>query len=142
MAAAERPRLRRLRHGLAIPALVLSACAEPGPFHHLDVRDQTIPGTPFRASRAPDVDLGATSLRLVDGIATQARVSAIDDADEPMPVLELRSRDPEVFEVTRAPDLGRYVFFGAAPGSSELVIVSDGQQVGTVPVTVEPQRPR
>ena len=124
---------------LALLALLLGACDQPGPFRVLSVREQTAPQLAALLP-APDVELGATAMRLVDGIAIQARISAIDDDGEPMPVLELLSADPSVFDVTRAPELGRFVFFGASPGTAELLIRSDGHRVGTIPVTVVPQQ--
>jgi len=85
------------------------------------------------------VELGARDLTLVEGLAVDARVSAIDEDGEPMPVLELQSEDPAVFDVARGPRLGHWVFVGVAPGEARVAVLSDGRRVGRLPVTVQTQ---
>ena len=106
------------------------ACGEPR-FEYLSFAEASDPPI--------DVQLGENDLVLVEGIAVGTRVSAIDDAGDPMPVLTFESEDPDILGVARGPALGRWVFYGIAPGETRVEVHSDGERVGRVRVTVEAQ---
>ena len=119
---------------LSCAALLVSGCDDAS-FSHLTYGkrvEQT-------GDAAPATRLGGKTITVVEGLAVAARVSAIGDDDDPMPVLRLRSLDPERVGVERGPVLGWFVFYGVAPGRAELDVLSDGRRVGRVAVTVEPQ---
>ena len=141
MAAAERKLSRVLALALGF-ACVLPGCESPGDFQRLDVREVTTPSLPGSVPGAPSQHLGEWELELFEGLAVQARISALDDEGEPLPVLSLRSGDASVFEVTRGVSLGRYVLVGVSAGSAQLEVFSEGKRVGSVPVSVSRQTPR
>jgi hypothetical protein len=131
----------RLLASLAL-GLLLGACEQPGAFRRLDAREVSTPRFHTGMPWAIHVELGPSSVRLVDGLAIEARVSALDEDGEPLPVLSLESEKTDVFVVTPGPERGRFVFVGAAPGDSTLLLFSDGRAVGTLPVRVVAQPDR
>jgi hypothetical protein len=145
MAATERQpsRAHVLALALGCACVLLSGCQSPGEYQRLDVREVTSPSLPDSATMGPPLQsLGASEIDLFEGLAVQARVSALDDEGDPLPVLSLRSEDPAVFEVTRGVSLGRYIFVGISAGSTRLEVLSEGRRVGRVPVSVSRQMPR
>lgn len=108
---------------------LLAGCAADRPvFDHLS----------FRAmSSAPGVvSLRPLEVRIEQGIAVKARVSALDRDGSPMPLLELFTSNGAVFEVADGPSPGDYVFFGVTPGKAEMDVYSDGRLATSLPVTV------
>ena len=126
---------RRCTAGWALLALAAVGCVpaepEPGAFAHLHYRNvSTAPGS---------VRLRPLEIEIEQGLAVRARVSAIDDNGEPLPLVDLRSSDPSVFVVELGPMLGEYVFYGVQPGEVEMDIYSDMHFEASVPVTVVDQ---
>ena len=119
------------RVALAALATVAAACAPDPEFDRLDYQD---------VSSAPDTaQLGRNQITVAQGIAVSARVSAIGDDREPLDLLELESEDPAVLGVTRGPTVGTFVFFGVEVGETNVLVISRGEQKGSVPARVAEQ---
>lgn len=121
-----------------VPILTLACCGcsgadytgieNAGPFDHLLYREKTSP--PGVANLSP------TEIRIQQGIAIKARISAVDSAGQPLPVLDLQSANSSIFVSERGPSLGNYVFYGVEPGATELLVTSRGYLEASIPVDV------
>lgn len=128
--------MNSLRASLVTAVLLLAGCSGEGDFDRLRVRDVSTPPSDVK----PRPRLEGDEILLVEGVALGARVSAMDDEQEPLDLLDLESSDPDVFGVARGPEWGRYVFYGVAEGVATLRVYADQRQVGELTVTVETEQ--
>jgi hypothetical protein len=118
---------------LASLALGCQESRSNAPFDSLDFSN---------VSYAPGVvDLRPNEVQMERGMAVRARVSAIGTDGDPLDLLSLESTDTSVFSVDLGPELGEYVFYGTTSGQADLIVYSDRDEVGRVPVEIVDQTP-
>lgn len=117
---------------LGVLCVTMAACSsskKPAPrFDHFEYSEISV--APSTAKLEPN------SVTLAEGVAVKALVKAIDERGKNMSALDLESGDPTVVGVEPGPEAGSFVFYAGSIGATELHVISDETQVGSVPVQV------
>lgn len=82
--------------------------------------------------------INKSRVTVTEGMALKAHIVPVDDDDEPMP-MQIRSRDPDIMDVTRVVSDRDYAFLGLRQGRTEIEIRADGEIVLILEAVVTPQ---
>lgn len=95
--------------------------------------------TEISAVRATlDGEINVQRILVNEGLVTTARVVAWNDDNEKLP-LDIRSKRPDIVEVSGVVNEEVFSFLGLQQGQTEIEFVADGRPVLTVLATVLPQ---
>ena len=111
--------------------VMTSACRSEPTFERLSVANARLAPTGGSVT--------ASSVTVDEGLSVAAQFDAYDSDGEAMPIDALESVASTIAEVFRAPD-NRWVFLGKQVGNTQVRVVSRGEAVTLIQVTVTPQR--
>lgn len=122
----------RYRAAVAATAVLLAGCGAD--YDHTDLTLGHAPPKPLAGN------VNYARIQVSVGAVVTAHIVSYDDDHKEM-AADLRSKDPDVVEVTGVVSPGDYAFLGLRPGQTEVEVRADGHLVLILAAVVTEQPP-